>query len=99
MVFYSLKIIIGNVIYYFIFFFKESSTKKLKDSKKRLQDNTRKQKASWLCTGKQREHKGKKTRKIREKKRLTKSNRNRTRITKTSLWASQCKFPISMENM
>lgn len=36
MAFYSLKIFIGNVIYYFIFFFKESSTKKLKDSKKRL---------------------------------------------------------------
>lgn len=72
MAFHNLKVITSNVIYYSIFFLKESSTRRLKDSKKKLQDNTRKPKASWLCTGKPRSTKQKN---IREMKKLTRNNR------------------------
>lgn len=50
MAFQTLRLITGNMIYYSIFFLKESSKKRLKGSKKRLQDNTRTQKACWLYT-------------------------------------------------
>ena len=73
MAFHSLKLITGNMIYYSIFFLKESSKKRFKDSKKRLQDNTRRQKTSWLCTEEPRDTKQKKN--IREMKKLTRSNR------------------------